>query len=258
VVLLVVIGILYRSRLQARARERLEVTRTRAREAQIQAIIDSQEKERNRFARDLHDTFGQLISTLNIHIQDVKEREKITREDRLLVFEESSQILDDMYRELKNVCFDLMPQTLIKSGIAHALREFADRVNHTGKFRVNFGEFGLEERLSDLVEVSLYRITQEWVNNILKYSDAKKIDIQLTRDDREITLTIEDDGMGFAKEKLQFGSGNGWKNIISRANLIHGEVELDTLPDRRGTTLILNAVVAPIKEHKYQQQGIES
>ena len=94
----------------------------------------------------------------------------------------------------------------------------------------------------NLQEISLYRITQEWVNNVIKYSEAKNITIQLTKDEEELNLLIEDDGMGFDKSLLTQGTGNGWKNLNSRANLIKGELELDTVVGRRGTTMI---VIAP-------------
>ena len=83
------------------------------------------------------------------------------------------------------------------------------------------------------------------MNNIIKYSDADQIAIQITKDEDEITLLIEDNGVGFDKKVLLEGKGNGWKNMTSRSNLIHGELELDTTPDLKGTSLILNAQLAP-------------
>ncbi|MEP4532748.1 MAG: ATP-binding protein, partial [Cyclobacteriaceae bacterium] len=157
------------------------------------------------------------------------------------VFENSSKVLDDMYKELKGICFNLMPETLIKSGVVDAIREFATRVNHTGKVFVEVDTFGITERLQDLQEISIYRITQEWINNVLKYSDADKITISLTSDEEEITLLIEDNGSGFDKNDLINGNGNGWKNMNSRANLIKGELELDTTAGIRGSSLIVNA-----------------
>jgi two-component system, NarL family, sensor kinase len=134
-----------------------------------------------------------------------------------------------------------MPQTLIHQGLAAALREFADRINGSGKVFVEVNIFGLEARLTELQEISIYRIAQEWVNNVLKYSDAKKVTMQVTCDDKEITLLVEDDGMGFDRELLLTSKGNGWKNMTSRANLIMGELDLDTQAGIRGNTLVMNA-----------------
>ena len=103
--------------------------------------------------------------------------------------------------------------------------------------------FGLDGRLEDVQEISLYRISQEWVNNILKYSDARKVTVQITKDEEEITLLIEDDGMGFDKNLLIEGKGNGWKNMKSRTNLMKGELEIESTPGMRGNSLILNVEV---------------
>lgn len=239
ILLLIGLGVQGRSRLKWKNRQLLEQERRRAREAEMNAVISSQEKERNRFARDLHDGFGQLISTLNINLKSINKGK--SKEDREKVFDASAKVLEEMYQELKNICFDLMPQTLVKHGLQPALEEFAARINVAGDKFVEVNVFGVDERLSELQEISLYRISQEWTNNILKYSDAQKITIQLTKDEGEITLLVEDDGTGFDAELLEQGKGNGWRNMTSRSNLIHGELEIDTQEGKKGSALILNA-----------------
>ncbi len=236
IVLLIVIGLMQKNRLMLKQQKLIEEERAKTRELQIEAALNSQENERKRFARDLHDGFGQLISVLNINLKSLEQG----KNNPVEIFESSSQILDQMYRELKGICFNLMPETLIKQGIPDALKEFALRVNRSGKIFLDVDTFGLNERLQDLEEISIYRITQEWVNNILKYSDADKVTISLTKDEEEITLLIEDNGSGFDKQKLIEGTGNGWKNMNSRANLIKGELELDTNLNVKGSTLIVN------------------
>ena len=239
VLMLIIIVLLSRSRSRKKQAIILQEAEIRLRETQIEAAISSQEKERTRFAKDLHDGFGQMISILNLSLKSLEDGDK----DKHEVFESSSKVLDEMYQELKGICFNLMPQTLIKHGITAAINEFAGRINNTGKYYIETDFFGMEERLTDVQEISLYRITQEWVNNILKYSDASKVTIQITRDAEEITLLIEDDGSGFDLNVLKSGKGNGWKNMNSRANLIDGELEVETTPGMRGNTLIVNAAV---------------
>lgn len=246
ILLLIVIGLLWRNRIRKKQQIRLQQTQLQAREAEINATISSQEKERARYARDLHDGFGQMISILNMNLKNLKGSPKPN--ERQKVFDESSKVIDDMYDELKNICFDLMPQTLIKNGLESALREFTDRVNQTGKLFIELNVFGLNERLAELQEISLYRISQEWINNILKYSDAQKVTLQITKDDDEITLLIEDNGMGFDKDLLRQGNGNGWKNLNTRTNLIHGELELETTIGQKGNTLIVNLPSKPVSK----------
>ncbi len=239
-VLFLIIGFLSRKSMLLKRQKLLEEEKTKTRDAQIEAAISSQEQERKRFARDLHDGFGQMISVLNLNLKSLEKGES----DREEVFQNSSKVLDDMYKELKGICFNLMPETLIKNGVVDAIKEFGNRVNLTGKLILEVDTFGITERLNDLQEISIYRITQEWVNNILKYSDADKVTVSLTKDEEEITLLIEDNGSGFDKQKLIEGTGNGWKNMNSRANLIKGELELDSTPLIKGNTLILNLPVS--------------
>ncbi len=210
------------------------------RDAEMTAVIYSQEKERKRFATDLHDGFGQLISVLKLNLGRLNNNNSRDVELRQEVFGQSENVINDMYAELRNICFDLMPQTLVKRGLPNAIREFADRINVTGTKAVEVLIFEVEDRLSEVMEVSLYRITQEWVNNILKYSDANSITIQLIGGGDEITLTIEDDGLGFDPKTFFEGSGNGWRNINSRLNLINGEFDLDTKPTSRGSMVTIN------------------
>ncbi|MEO9476514.1 MAG: histidine kinase [Cyclobacteriaceae bacterium] len=239
VILLVIVSLLIRSRSQKKQALLLQEAQIKLRETQIEAALNSQESERKRFARDLHDGFGQMISVLNLNLKSLEKGNS----DRNEVFANSSKVLDDMYKELKGICFNLMPETLIKSGVIDALKEFAGRVNQTGKLILEIDTFGIDERLTDLQEISIYRISQEWINNVLKYSDATKITLSLTKDEEELTLLIEDNGSGFDKNDLIHGKGNGWKNMNSRANLIKGELELDTNQATMGSTLIINAPI---------------
>lgn len=210
------------------------------RDAELNAIIYSQEKERRRFATDLHDGFGQLISVLKLNLGRLTSNNARNVELRQAVYEQSEGVINDMYAELRNICFDLMPQTLVKRGLPMAVQEFADRINQTGDKVMEVMIFGMDERLTELQEVSLYRISQEWVNNILKYSNASVITLQIIKDEEELTLTIEDDGLGFDTQLFYNGKGNGWRNISSRLNLLDGEFDLDSSPNSRGTMVTLN------------------
>ena len=238
-ILLLIIALLWRNRVKKKQQIALQQERINSKEAEINATISSQEKERARYARDLHDGFGQMISILNMNIGSLKTNSKPN--DRMKVFEESEKVINEMYDELKGICFDLMPQTLLQNGLKSALEEFSERINATGEVFVETHFFGLEDRLSELQEISFYRISQEWINNVLKYSDAKKIVLQITSDEAEITLLIEDDGSGFDRRLLHRSKGNGWKNLNTRANLIHGVLELETALGKSGNTLIVNA-----------------
>lgn len=207
------------------------------REAFIDATIRSQENERKRFARDLHDGMGQLISSLRLMVNQLDRNAPV--EAKLDIAERSERILNEMHTEIRSIAFNLMPQTLIQHGLVPALQEMALRLNQTGEILVTVNGFDIPDRMNEVHEISLYRIIQEWTNNVIKYANASKIQIQLIGHEEEISITVEDNGNGFDTAILQQGEGNGWKNIKSRLNLIKGELELDSRNGYKGTTFML-------------------
>lgn len=215
------------------------------REAYIEATIQSQESERKRFARDLHDSIGQLISSLRLLLPSLEK--KSSMEEKIAVVSKSEKILDEMHKEIRSVAFNLMPQTLIQMGLLPALQEMSMRINQTGQVQMNVRGFDFPERLTEVQEISLYRIIQEWTTNTLKYSSASKIDVQLVGHEDELNITIEDNGDGFDTATLTKGEGNGWKNIQSRLNLIKGTIEIESRPETKGTMVILQI---PLLEKK--------
>ena len=247
IVLIILLALLQRSRLKKKQQLKLQQAQLDAHEAEINATIKSQEKERARYARDLHDGFGQMISILNMNLGNLKDNAK--PDERQKVFNESEKLINEMYGELKSICFDLMPQTLINNGLQSGLEEFAQRINSADKVFIETNFFGLDKRLTELQEISFYRISQEWINNILKYSDADKVTLQITKDQDEITLLIEDNGSGFDRTLLTNSEGNGWKNLHARSKLILGELELETSVGQKGNVLIVNAP-AEVKQQK--------
>lgn len=214
------------------------------REAFVDATIRSQENERKRFARDLHDGMGQLISSLRLMVNQLDKASSL--EHKVTVAERSEIILNEMHAEIRSIAFNLMPQTLIQHGLVPALREMAIRLNQTDKISVTVNGYDIPERLNEVHEISLYRIIQEWVNNVIKYAEAEKISIQLVGHDQEISITIEDNGNGFDTSALENSTGNGWRNIKSRTNLIKGELTLDSREGYKGTTFMLELPLAAI------------
>lgn len=133
-----------------------------------------------------------------------------------------------------------MPATLIQFGLKEGIREFAHRMNQSGQITIEVSVFGLDNRLEEFQEISLYRVIQEWVNNAIKYASPQKISIQLTRHENELSLIIEDDGKGFDPGILENATGNGWRNIQSRLQRIGAQWEVDSKAERTGTSFIID------------------
>lgn len=229
------LGYLWKNRLMLKQQAELQATRAQLREGQLRAVIASQEEERKRFAADLHDGLGQMISALRLTLsKDPVEKNTVRH---------ALDVLNEMNTEIRNIAFNLMPQVLMKSGLDEALKEFAARINRSGSMTVNIQTFDLDKDMSAEHRIALYRICQEWVNNVIKYSGSSTISVQLVQHPDELLLTIEDNGRGFDLSSLVDSKGNGWKNINSRLHMIKGTIEIDTQKGRQGTTLV---VVVPL------------
>lgn len=249
VLLVLVIGLFYFLRYRSRQSHQavLQEQKVRMRESQMQAVIDSQESERKRFATDLHDGMGQLVSALQLNIQAMNQTNgDLDKRDEL--YKNSTNLLKDVHKEIRNIAFNLMPQTLTKEGLVAAVKELIKRVNKTEQIKVHLSEIDMEERLSEVAEVSLYRIIQELLSNIMKYSKASNVYLGLTNHGDELVFMLEDDGEGYNLEKFKVSEGNGWRNINTRLNLIKAEIEIDTKEGKKGTSTIINMPLAIKKE----------
>ncbi|MEP4091394.1 tetratricopeptide repeat protein [Reichenbachiella sp.] len=211
---------------QYRRKLLLEQERTRASKEQIQAVIHSQEEERSRFAMDLHDDFGQLISALRININ-----QKEVKED------EANNLLDAMYAALKNIAFNLMPQTLLEKGLSEAVDELCYQLNRLGEIKFKLNTFDIDETSIAPVKVSIYRIVQELLSNIIKYASANVVQVSITGLKGELNVLIEDNGDGFDPQKFFQSSGNGWRNISSRLDLMNGSIEVDSSRGRKNSSV---------------------
>lgn len=222
-----ILGLSFFKRRQYQMKLKHESEKTFLKSAQIEAVISSQEKERKRFAMDLHDGFGQLISALKLNVSSLTTKEA----------KKSEEILDSMYSSLKNIAFDLMPHTLFEKGLEEAIEELIEQVNSSGSLKMTFQSFGISGKISDEQKIAVYRIVQELVSNIIKYADASKINISLTDVGAGFSLLIEDNGAGYNLETFKNSNGNGWKNIHSRLDLLDGEIDFDTIAGRKNSTV---------------------
>lgn len=228
VVLLLLLVIVWRRNTRAREKQLIAEKQQEFQSLLIESVIALQENERARVAKDLHDGFGQYISTVQLYVSQSTDAWK----------QKASDLLHQMHTEVRNIAFDLLPHTLASSGLVPALKELALRITNSNKIRVDLHANEVE-RMSNKLEVSLYRICQEWINNILKYNNATVININIVQHDGELSLVIEDNGEGFDARALEQSSGNGWRNMQSRVQLYKGNIFVDTVPNRIGNTLVV-------------------
>ncbi len=218
-----------------RAREREDLQRQR-----FSAVIEAEENERSRVAKDLHDGLGQLISTAKLGLTAVSLPSHDVQSQLLT---NSIQVLDRATQEVRSIAHNLMPAALSELGLRAALEDMTVKINEAKLMSVKLTMAGLDERLPGTVEVAVYRVIQEVINNMLKHSRADRIMISLQRTGNALSLSIADNGVGFEKEMITRSKGLGWKSIFSRIAMLNGNIEVDTRPGA-GTSVSIQFAIA--------------
>jgi signal transduction histidine kinase len=189
----------------------------------LQAELQSQESERRRLAGDLHDSIGGMLSTIRVGLSTMA---------RLLPdpqsIDQTKQMLDDTITSVRRISRDLMPSTLEKFGLAHALTELCERFEATSKIAIHFIQEGELKPLDKTRELMIFRVVQELLNNAIKHSQASEISVHVRTENR-ISVMVEDNGVGFDpeafKKDTQSGKGLGLFNIENRARLLGAKLE---------------------------------
>ncbi len=199
----------------------------RQQELATKAVIDAEENERKRIAGDLHDGVGQLMSAARLNLSVIGNELPFMDEQQKQSFDKVMALVDEGCKEVRTVSHNIMPNALLKAGLASAIREFIDKIDHR-VLQVNLFTEGINDRMEGNTESVLYRVIQECVNNVIKHSGANQLDISLIKDDDGISITIEDNGQGFNTRDRSKYDGIGLQNIRTRVEYLKGTVEWDS------------------------------
>jgi signal transduction histidine kinase len=227
--LLVFAGFMFYRKKQVQNKLTMQAAVMKQQDMAAKAVIAAEENERKRIAADLHDGVGQMMSAAKMNFSAFENDIVFTDEAQKISFDKAISLLDESCKEIRSVSHQMMPNALLKSGLANAVKEFIDKLDNR-ILKVSLHTEGLNERLDSDVETILYRVIQECVNNVIKHAGASALDISLIKDEEGIAATIEDNGKGFdITDKSKF-EGIGLKNISSRINYLKGTVEIDSRP----------------------------
>lgn len=204
----------------------------------VQSVLNTLEKDRNRIALELHDSVGSQISA-NIHqieavIEKLKTSDEALSEELRSVVQSSKEVSE----ELRGISHLLIPRVLIDFGIVAALQGLVNKLNSIEKHKIEFINSFSGIELDQDIELNLYRITQELLNNALKHSKADHIIVQLVKSNKRLVLMIEDNGTGFDMDKLKRSEGIGLSNVETRTKLLGGELNIESSLGR-GTVIII-------------------
>jgi len=198
-------------------------------ELRSRAIIEAEEKERTRIAKELHDGIGQQLSAAKLNVSGLQASLHTNNNEEKIMLQNAIDFIDESVKEVRLVSHSMMPNALVKSGLVSAIKEFVTKINSSGALKINLEIVGLSDRLEQTVETVLFRVLQELLNNIIKHAKSTEVSIQVIKHEKELTVLIEDNGAGFDVDKaLNNENGIGLKNIQSRVAFLNGQVFFDS------------------------------
>jgi len=184
------------------------------------ALIEGEEIERKRIARDLHDGLGSMLSGLKIHLRLAEKENCVNRTD-------INELLDNSIKELRNVSQNLMPESLVTFSLEYALKDLC-LGNSNPETNIEFQYLVKKYSLPKNYEIMIYRIIQELLNNALKYAKASQILVSCSQNKDVFFITVEDNGIGFDVSQSN-KNGMGLKNIKNRVDFMNGKLEIDSI-----------------------------
>jgi two-component system NarL family sensor kinase len=202
------------------------------------AMLEGQEEERLRISSDLHDRLGSMLSTIKLMFSALGEKIDKAQDDNKTQYDKATSLIDHACVEVRRISHNLGTGMVASFGLIKSIEDLCDSLNQTGKLTCTFHSHRMDQSLPLDVEIEIYRIIQEAVNNTIKHAKATKVDIQLNRLDDEINMHIEDDGIGFVVDEKKKQNGLGLQNLVKRAEKIGGKLHIDSVKGR-GTTVIV-------------------
>ncbi|OQP52615.1 two-component sensor histidine kinase [Niastella yeongjuensis] len=248
-ILILAIGVLiYRNNYhkQTLQAEKIRNLRQEIQIASLQAMVNGEEKERSRIARELHDGIGGTLGAIRTRVSAMVRKYKTahTNDD----FTELMQMLEEASADLRKTAHNLMPEILLQEGLAKASLLFCERLRKGHSLQINTEIWGKVRRLPGDVELTAYRIIQELMHNMLKHAGATQALVQIVFHESQLCITVEDNGRGMPADDSQ-GEGIGLRTIRERVKLLNGQIDTVSTPGE-GTSVYIELNLAATNQTK--------
>ncbi|MCO6497527.1 MAG: sensor histidine kinase [Chitinophagaceae bacterium] len=247
--LLLTFGFLYRNSKQkqllvakenALHLEQIEFLKKEQQVLSLRSMVNGQETERTRIARDLHDGLGGIFSTIKMYLSTLQHEQEALQHSEL--FNRSFKLIDTASEEIRRIAHNMMPEGLMKLGLVHALEDMCTNISAAKQLDVKLQTYGMEQRMNISTEIMLYRIVQELLTNIIKHAQATQAIVQFNRNGDRLSVTVEDNGRGFNLKKSDDKEQTGLETVKSRVNYLNGQISIDSESDI-GTTVLMEFLV---------------
>ncbi|WP_127131228.1 tetratricopeptide repeat-containing sensor histidine kinase [Pseudoflavitalea rhizosphaerae] len=193
------------------------------------AMLEGEEQERQRLARDLHDGLGGALAGIKIKLSGQQKKEKAPQLNEVILQ------LEDSINELRRIARNMMPENLQKAGLDTALRDLCESLMNDNT-SIEFHAFGIQPTIPLNVQANIYRIVQELLSNAVRHANASKIIVQCSQNGNTFFITVEDNGQGFDLHTIGDAEGIGFRNIRNRIKYLNGNIDIESVP-AEGTTI---------------------
>ncbi|MFD2571450.1 sensor histidine kinase [Spirosoma soli] len=229
----IIIFVAYYQQKQVKQQLALKELQEQHRRELMAATFRGQEEERRRLAEDLHDGIGTMLSVTKMNLNQLERQLNGDSVRVSLQMQKTRSMLDETMTNVRRISRDLVPTTLERFGLLPALEELADRATDS-ELEIQLSCPETIEHLPPALDLMLYRIAQELVNNVIRHARARHVTIQLHCFEKEVRLSVLDDGVGFDFDAIMENKqgGLGLRNIESRLSVVNGHVTFDVAPGR--------------------------
>jgi len=197
----------------------------------LASVIETENRERKRFAADLHDGLGPLLSSAKLYLGEILDTKS---GEQIEMVQQTTEILDHAIQNTREISRNIVPPTLTEKGLKKSIEEFSAKIERIGSLQISIEHFELEEetrkQLNPGLEVVLFRILSELINNTVKHANANKISLSMQIVKDKIRVQYMDDGIGFDAEQILYEpkAGMGLSNIRGRIKSLHGDVVINS------------------------------
>lgn len=203
-----------------------------------QAMLEGEESERKRMARDLHDGLGGILAGVRMNLSEVESRLTLTFQNEM---ERIISNVDKSLTELRRIAHNLMPESLLRLGLDGALDDLC-KSYQSADLQVNYQSFDIENNITNTYQLTIYRIVQELLNNTLRHSNATEVMVQCSQNENNLFITVEDNGKGFDSQNPENKKGLGLTNLQHRVGSMNGTIEINS-GENEGTIINIELYV---------------
>jgi signal transduction histidine kinase len=244
--LLIVALLFVRSRHKKRMHEQQLKSIQQQKELQLlQALMQGEEKERSRIAKDLHDGVAGMLAAVKMHFSSMPNADDLIQVEG---YQQGMKLLNEAAQEIRKTSHNLMPEVLLQHGLDEALRRYCNNVNNSKVLQIQYDSWGEVDRFNNSFELSVYRIVQELINNIIKHSKATHAIVQLSQQNDMLTISIEDNGVGFSGND-NGKDGMGLHSLQNRIKAMNGKLEMES-SQQSGVSAYLEFEIAELKKER--------